>query len=106
MRVIIPVGALEFSRCGALERGETPRRGQKCFDAPRRERRVVTSSRLRTGTDDVGARAAPLYEREPPSSDRRTGYAGGSHADPRAPDPRDRHYRKKSWFENLGDIFD
>jgi uncharacterized protein len=43
------------------------------------------------------------YEREPPSSDRR-GYPPG-----RAPVPgeaRHGHYRKKSWLENLGDIFD
>jgi uncharacterized protein len=39
------------------------------------------------------------YEREPPSSDRR-GHPTGS------ADPRRGHYRKKSWFENLGDIFD
>ena len=39
------------------------------------------------------------YDREPPSSDRTPG---------RAPhDQRQGHYRKKkSWFENLGDIFD
>lgn len=43
------------------------------------------------------------YEREPPSSDRRypvaTGPATGH-------DPRRGHYKKKSWLENLGDIFD
>ena len=37
------------------------------------------------------------YEREPPSSDRR-GYPAG--------DPRYGRHRKKSWLENLGDIFD
>ncbi|HEY3500972.1 MAG TPA: zf-TFIIB domain-containing protein [Polyangiaceae bacterium] len=37
------------------------------------------------------------YEREPPSSDRR-GYPTG--------DPRHARHRKKSWLENLGDIFD
>jgi uncharacterized protein len=54
------------------------------------------------------------YEREPPSSDdRRRGYDRG------APPPQGQHargyqqgqhpqghYRKKSWLENLGDIFD
>lgn len=41
------------------------------------------------------------YEREPPSSDRRGYPAGGRH-----PDGHRGHYRKKSWLENLGDIFD
>jgi uncharacterized protein len=40
------------------------------------------------------------YEREPPSSDRR-GHPAAGHSDPRRG-----HYKKKSWFENLGDIFD
>lgn len=42
------------------------------------------------------------YEREPPSSDRR-GYPPG-----RQPEPYRSHgqYKKKSWLENLGDIFD
>lgn len=39
------------------------------------------------------------YEREPPSSDHR-GHPG-AHADTRRG-----HDRKRSWFENLGDIFD
>lgn len=42
-------------------------------------------------------RARYGYEREPPSSDHR-GHPSG--------DPRYRRHRKKSWFENLGDIFD
>jgi Zn-finger nucleic acid-binding protein len=42
-------------------------------------------------------RARYGYEREPPSSDRR-GYPPG--------DPRYGRSRKKSWLENLGDIFD
>jgi Zn-finger nucleic acid-binding protein len=46
-------------------------------------------------------RARYGYEREPPSSDRRGGYPPG-----RSGDPRHGHYRKKSWLENLGDIFD
>jgi uncharacterized protein len=46
-------------------------------------------------------RARYGYEREPPSSDRRGGYPPG-----RSGDPRQGHYRKKSWLENLGDIFD
>jgi uncharacterized protein len=57
-------------------------------------------------------RAQYGYEREPPSSDRR-GYPVGRGPDPRGPDPRGPdprqghgHYRKKSWLENLGDIFD
>jgi len=42
------------------------------------------------------------YEHEPPSSDRR----GGSRSGP-VSEPRPGQYRKKkSWFENLGDIFD
>jgi Zn-finger nucleic acid-binding protein len=45
---------------------------------------------------------APRYdEREPPSSDRRGRHAHGHHSS----DPR-YGYRKKSWLENLGDIFD
>ena len=42
------------------------------------------------------------YEREPPSSDRRGVPVG------RGPEPRQGQgqYRKKSWLENLGDIFD
>jgi Zn-finger nucleic acid-binding protein len=50
------------------------------------------------------------YEREPPSSDRR-GFPPGSgpgpgpsrHAEPHRSHG---HYKKKSWLENLGDIFD
>jgi hypothetical protein len=41
------------------------------------------------------------YGYEPPSSDRR-----GSSALGRAGEAPRGHYRKKSWFENLGDIFD
>lgn len=40
------------------------------------------------------------YEREPPSSDHRGHAASGHHGDPHRP------RRKKSWLENLGDIFD
>lgn len=55
-------------------------------------------------------RAQYGYEREPPSSDRRPGYSPGGH-DPRhgspgGHDPRYGKRRKKSWLENLGDIFD
>jgi uncharacterized protein len=45
------------------------------------------------------------YEREPPSSDRR-GHSPGHYSDGRHADGRQGHYRKKSWLENLGDIFD
>lgn len=47
-------------------------------------------------------RARYGYEREPPSSDRR-GYPASAGPDPRQGQGR---YRKKSWLENLGDIFD
>ncbi|HEY8943027.1 MAG TPA: zf-TFIIB domain-containing protein [Polyangiaceae bacterium] len=45
------------------------------------------------------------YDREPPSSDRRgypprPGYSEHQHRHPHG------HYRKKSWLENLGEIFD
>jgi Zn-finger nucleic acid-binding protein len=42
------------------------------------------------------------YEREPPSSDRH-GYPPGRHPDAHRGHS---HYKKKSWLENLGDIFD
>ncbi len=50
-------------------------------------------------------RARYGYEREPPSSDRRGGYPPGPG---RHPDPyrSQGQYKKKSWLENLGDIFD
>jgi|SRR5687768_3595060 hypothetical protein len=41
------------------------------------------------------------YDREPPSSDDRRRRAHAQHSS----DPR-HGYRKKSWLENLGDIFD
>lgn len=52
-------------------------------------------------------RAQYGYEREPPSSDRR-GYppAGPPGRAPSPHDPHYKRYRKKSWLENLGDIFD
>jgi Zn-finger nucleic acid-binding protein len=49
------------------------------------------------GRELAEERARYGYEREPPSSDRR-GYPPG--------DSRYGHRRKKSWLENLGDIFD
>lgn len=43
------------------------------------------------------------YDREPPSSDHRRSHAQGyGQADPRYRQP----YRKRSWLENLGEIFD
>lgn len=45
-------------------------------------------------------RAQYGYEQEPPSSDRRGGYAADHY------DPRYGRKRRKSWLESLGDIFD
>jgi Zn-finger nucleic acid-binding protein len=42
------------------------------------------------------------HDREPPSSDRRHGYGQA----PGNRDQQQRPYKKKSWLENLGDIFD
>ncbi|HMJ11895.1 MAG TPA: zf-TFIIB domain-containing protein [Polyangiaceae bacterium] len=47
------------------------------------------------------------HDREPPSSDRR-GYGQERAQSPQHRDTRQGHgsYRKKSWLENLGEIFD
>lgn len=77
-----------------LDRGEL----EKLLAIAKRE---LEEERTYYNAAPTGAPAARDYDREPPSSDDRRRHAQGRH-------PHDtRHgYRKKSWLENLGDIFD
>ncbi len=47
----------------------------------------------------------PDYDREPPSSDRRHDQRGHGY-DPRYDGQKRPYYKKRSWLENLGEIFD